>query len=379
MADANPQQNSLDEPAMRSAEEELRRRRERGKQSQARFRKRQAQATEEMRAENDKMKAAIAEVVKATQRSDRPGLLRAVRAAADVAGVDFSGLDEERIEEDGETGGKEPASSASGSAGDSPSARQRRSNSPTNEVWEGVSRLYSMSSTSGRLSPRLDYGIWIDPSRTVKVSKPPAEIVPFIGAGRYTFSGQLYWACTEYLISLCRAVTTPHLQTAWFACSTNSRPTPQEAEHRLGRVLQHTPPMPSVRLAQALAESQREYRDSGYMAGDSPACSDEVCSLWREQLSVAYVERGSDLSVWMNLTELERHVRQQLGYEAFSRLESTIAACCITHTSTAIDQEVRAVVRLLMKNLAESYTCFGDGPRWRTDTVSALFNQKMRM
>ncbi|KAI1299466.1 hypothetical protein F5Y03DRAFT_366020 [Xylaria venustula] len=375
MADANAQQQSLDKPAVRSAEEELRRRRERGKQSQARFRKRQAQATEEMRAENDKMKAAIAEVVKATQRSDRPGLLRAVRAAADVAGVDFSGLDEKNSEENGETG-------ATGSGDGSSSTldrRQRESSSPMNEVLGGVSRVYSMSTASGHMSPRLDYGIWIDSSRTVRVSKPPAAIIPYIGAGRYTFSGQLYWACTEYMISLCRAVTTPHLQTAWFACSPNSRPSPQEAEHLLGVVLQHTPPVPSVRLAQALAESQREYRDSGYMAGDSPACSDDVCSLWREKFEVTYVEQGNDLSVWMNIDELERHVRRQLGYEAFSRLESTIAACCITHTSTAIDQEVRGVVRLLMKNLAESYTCFGDGPRWRSDAVSALFNQKMRM
>ncbi|KAI0904594.1 hypothetical protein F4823DRAFT_186691 [Ustulina deusta] len=379
MADANPQRNGLDESAMTAAEEELWRRRERGKQSQARFRKRQAQASQETRAENEKMKAAIAEVVTATRSSDRLGLLRAVRAAADAAGVDASGLDEGDGEEAVEIGDRNAMVRAS-IEGDGPARapeiRQTGSKSLVNQTCSDVSRSCS-ASTSGRMSPRLDYGLWIDPSRAVRVSKPPAEIIPFLGAGRYKFSGQLYWACTEYLVSLCRAVTTPHLPSPWFNCQPERRPTPREAEDRLWRILQHSPPIPSVRMAQALAEAVCEYRDCGYMQGDSPACTEGLCTLLREQVEAPYVERGMDLSVWMTVTDLERHVQQQLGSEAFSRLEKTITVCCTTNSSS-VDREVRTVVRLLMKNLAESCTCFGDGPRWRADSISALFSE-MRM
>ncbi|KAI1347420.1 hypothetical protein F5Y01DRAFT_329660 [Xylaria sp. FL0043] len=391
MADTDTQRSNFNESAMRAAEEELRRRRERGKQSQARFRKRQAQATQETRAQNEKLKAAIAEVVRATQRSDRPALLEAVRAAADVAGVDASGLNEGNDEKHDEISERNdvPRAPAKDSGPPSPSRtptdHQKGSKSPSEEETcatscGDTSRFYSASTMSGRLSPRLDYGIWIDATRAITVNKPPEEIIPFLGAGRYTFSGQLYWACTEYLISLCQAVTTPHLPSPWFTCNPASRPNPRDAETRLWSVLQHSPPMPSVRLAQALAEAQRQFRDCGYMRADSPAARDEhVGARLRDRVEAKFVELGEDLGVWMTIAELEGHVRRQLGSEAFARLESAITACCITNDAKVVSDDVRNVVRLLVKNLAESYTCFGDGPRWRTDAVSALFNQKMRM
>ncbi|KAI0814442.1 hypothetical protein GGR55DRAFT_686771 [Xylaria sp. FL0064] len=378
---------------MRAAEEELRRRRERGKQSQARFRKRQAQATQETRVQNEKMKAAIAEVVRATQRSDRPALLEAVRAAADIAGVDAPRLNEDNHEEDVEDGICEGNGAVNAPVTDSSSSRtsrtlidpQKGSKSPSeNETYAttcgDISQFYSASTMSGRLSPRLDYGIWIDATRAITVNKPPEEIIPFLGAGRYTFAGQLYWACTEYLISLCQAVTTPHLPSPWFACNPTSRPNPRDAETRLWTVLQHSPPMPSVRLAQALAEAQRQFRDCGYMRADSPAAFDErVGAKLRDRVEAKFAELGEDLGLWMTIAELEGHVRRQLGSEAFARLESAITACCITNDAKVVSDDVRNVVRLLVKNLAESYTCFGDGPRWRTDAVSALFDRKMRM
>ncbi|KAI0532002.1 hypothetical protein GGR58DRAFT_491749 [Xylaria digitata] len=393
MADASARQSSLNEAAMKAADEELRRRRERGKLSQARFRKRQAQASQETRQENERMKAAIADIVRATQcGSDRSSLLRAVRAAADVAGVDASGLDEEnRDEEDAPEPGERDAAirtSTETEKGDDPSS------SSTPQIWREhliysvnqthcyASRPFSASTASppsGRLSPRLDYGIWVDARRAVTVSKPPTEIIPFLGAGQYTFSGRLYWACTDYLISLCRVVTAPRSPSSWFTCQSGSHlPSPGEAESRLWRLLQHSPPVPSVRMAQALAEAQREYRDRGYIDGDSPACNPEIGTEMRQQIEATYRAHGRDLSIWMTLTELEMHVRRQLGAEAFARLESTITASCTTPSPKAVDQDVRAVVRLLIKNLAESYTCFGDGPRWRADSISALFSE-MRM
>ncbi|KAF2970724.1 hypothetical protein GQX73_g2771 [Xylaria multiplex] len=393
MADASTQRSSLNEAAMKAADEELRRRRERGKLSQARFRKRQAQASQETRQENERMRTAIAAIVRATQcGSDRSSLLRAVRAAADVAGVDASGLDdghrdEENTPEPGEReavirtsteieGGNDPSGASA------PQTRREDSAYSVNQIRGHASRPFSANTASppsGRLSPRLDYGIWVDARRAVAVSKPPTEIIPFLGAGQYTFSGRLYWACTDYLISLCRVVTAPHSPSPWFTCQSGGHPpSPGEAESRLWKLLQHSPPVPSVRMAQALAEAQQEYRDRGYIDGDSPACNPEIGTEIRQQIEATYRAHGRDLSVWMTLAELEMHVRRQLGVEAFARLESTITASCITPPPKAVDQDVRAIVRLLIKNLAESYTCFGDGPRWRVDSISALFSG-MRM
>ncbi|KAI0517500.1 hypothetical protein F5B22DRAFT_107936 [Xylaria bambusicola] len=354
--------SSLNGSAMRSAEEELRRRRERGKQSQARFRKRQAEAVQETREQNEKMKTAIATIVRATQRSDQDGLLEAVRAAADVAGVDASGLnvvEKTMCEEDTRQG-----SSVSSSG------RSTRSNMqplkieiPVNQVYSNSSKPWSRGSTlAGRLSPRFDYGIWID------TPAPPAFIMPFLGEGRYTFRGHLYWACTEYLIALCRAITTPQSPALWFSCQPGSCPTPQEAEDRVWTHIQHWPAVENVLMLQSIAEKQVYYRDYGY--------SDATCS---ELGACPLGGQVDDLDIWMSITDVEKHVRRQLGNDAFSRLERTIEVCCVRKSQNAMSEELISVVRLLMKNLAESFICFGDGPRWKTDAVSTLFKDMMRI
>ncbi|KAK5635676.1 hypothetical protein RRF57_011388 [Xylaria bambusicola] len=350
----------VNESAMRAAEEELRRRRERGKQSQARFRKRQAEAAQETRAQNEKMKTAIAAIVRAAQRSDQNGVLEAVRAAADVAGVDGLGLNQETSGEDLKSGdGNVRHSSLVKDSRQSTSSNMQhlRLKIPMNQAHSNSAKPWSRDILAGCLSPRLDYGIWID------TPKPPAYIMPFIGEGRYTFRGHLYWACTDYLIALCRVITTPHSQSLWFGGQPGSCPTPQEAEDRVWTHIRHWPPVENVPMLQSMAEKQVYYRDCGY--SDNAACNEELgtCPLGHPI---------GDPNIWMSITDLERH-------RCLFRLERTIAVCCVKQSTKAMSEDLVSVVRLLMKNLAESFICFGDGPRWRTDAVSTLFKDAMRM
>ncbi|TRX93279.1 hypothetical protein FHL15_005858 [Xylaria flabelliformis] len=383
----------------RSAEEELKRRRERGRQSQARFRKRQAQAARETQAENERLRAAIADIVNAAG-GDRPGpnLVNAIRAAADVAGVDTSALGKEDevavvkrgpavhalpMTRDGD--GLTPTT-----PGESGNRSASRGNRPHGGTWRSISS--STSQSSGRLSPRLDYGIWVDSRRATKVSTPPHEIVPFLGPGRWTFAGQLYWACADYMISLCRLVTSPHTPTPWFGDPSRC-PSPREAEDRVWDLLQHSPPIHNVRLAQALAEAQRAYRDIGWIPGDSPVVpcdgeGEDIETLLRKEIEADYAARGHDLSAWMTISQLEGHMRRQLGAAAFEKLERATVAVAVANSPTVKvaengeivavhDEEVRTITRVLIRNLAESYTCFGDGPRWQADRISMLFTEKM--
>ncbi|KAI0449380.1 hypothetical protein F5B21DRAFT_509241 [Xylaria acuta] len=400
------QRDGLNDLAMRSAEEELRRRRERGRQSQARFRKRQAQASRDTQAENERMKAAIADIVRAAAGGDRPGpnLLNAVRAAADVAGVDASALGEENdaaaavvvVVVDDERDAVVHALTTTRGGNTLTTTLENKSTSLANRSRGGTWRSGSASTSqsSGRLSPRLDYGIWVDSRRATKVSNPPHQIMPFLGAGRWTFAGQLYWACADYMISLCRLVTTPHTPTSWFGDLSHS-PNPREAEDRVWDLLQHSSPLRNVRLAQALVEAQRAYRDVGWIPGDSPVVTsgegqEDTTTLLCKEVEADYASRGYDLSAWMTISQLEGHMRRQLGTAAFERLERAAVAVAAANgpalkavddggVLAVHDEEVKGITRLLIKNLAESYRCFGDGPRWRADRVSVLFTEKMGM
>lgn len=350
------------------------------------------------------MKAAIADVVRAAQRSDRHGLLEAVRAAAGAAGVDASGLNENESENEvhkvvrqgqesaiyrsgggGGSGGEEGIHGDNSSIqGDGLRTEPEESTSITQQTRlhfpavsypcssNDASQLWSTSTLAGCLRPRLNYRLWVN-----VLPQPPAVVMPFIGAARYTFRGHLYWTCTEYLLALCRVVTMPHSPPLWFTCQPGrSCPTPQEAEHRVWTHVRHTPAVPSVGVLQAMAEEQKGYSVLDYESSDTVARHEEPGS---NSLGRAVEEeRHGDPSMWMSITELERYVRRQLGSDAFSRLERTIGDCCMLKSSKGVNEDLISIVQLLMKNLAESFICFGDGPQWRTDAVSTLFQDATR-
>jgi hypothetical protein len=361
-----------------------------------------------MREENENLKLAIADIISATQHGNKHRLFGAVRNAAKIAGLEASAIVEESGDstypdnlrkghtpgvppspvplphkkggqEKGHTADALPCASSSLESQSSVSERQVHS-----RAWNAcfmASRRKS-ASRSRCLSPRLDYGIWIDASSAVRIDEPSPFIVPFLGTGRYKFAGQVFWACTDYLISLCRVATTPYSPCEWFDHSQGRRPSPKEAEERVWSIIQHTPPMGNVRLALTLAEAQLEFRDNGHIYGDSPVSDGETATLLQQELEAEYAALGNDMSVWMDVMELERHVRRKLGNEAFGRLERAIASYNTRlpepmGEESLTNPEVCMVVRLLVKNLAESYVCFGDGPRWRVDSVSALFDEKM--
>ena len=72
----------------------------------------------------------------------------------------------------------------------------------------------------------------------------------------------------------------------------------------------------------------------------------------------------------------------QLVDEAFARLEAVLrhhdgnGGTKIFHVTGACKErleQTQAILRLLIQNLARSFTCFGDGPRWRAECVGSLF------
>lgn len=80
-------------------------------------------------------------------------------------------------------------------------------------------------------------------------------------------------------------------------------------------------------------------------------------------------------------------MRAQLGDKGFARLEDMLRYQDNSprimrppgyidgdgHIDDGMFGQTYALLRLLIQNLAESFVCFGDGPRWRADRVAALF------
>ncbi|EMR67429.1 hypothetical protein UCREL1_5550 [Eutypa lata UCREL1] len=397
MAEPNDDEKRLKQ--LQAAEEELQRRRERGKLSQRAFRKRQSKASQDTREQNEKLKAAIEELVRVAGCNDRPELRKAIRNAALIAGVDARELD-------GPDDGGEGAVHFNNVDIDTAAINVISiiSGEPDPAITIGPPDFYpptaaaSSSSQQRRrpLSPRLDYGLWFEGTSFMRLVDPPLDIVPYLGEGMYTLAGRINWACTEYLVGVCRRVAAA---SSLSACSTTGRSIDPEAALRgcaeIRRMVQHSPPLHDVRYVKAMAETRLDFRRRGYIlvpkdsSEDATACAGKRDSAARLQRQVErdYAARGQETHVWATPEDVAQHVRAQLGDKGFARLEDMLRyqdnSPRITrppgyvdgdgHSDDGMFGQTYALLRLLIQNLAESFVCFGDGPRWRADRVAALF------
>ncbi|EKJ68373.1 hypothetical protein FPSE_11381 [Fusarium pseudograminearum CS3096] len=168
------------------------RRRERGRRSQAAFRKRQAKSTQALIDQNSRFRNGVQLLLEEARGDDRPEMLRILRDLADAADLDI------------------PVT-LSGNASETATKL-------TNTTPEGFD-AFEMSLVPRQIIDiplnldtfpaatttqyRLDCSVWLDPLHYLRVSIPPQDLLPYIGPGAETFAGLLFWSVMEHSQSGC--------------------------------------------------------------------------------------------------------------------------------------------------------------------------------
>lgn len=217
---------------------------------------------------------------------------------------------------------------------------------------------------AGFMNPRSDYGLWFDTYRFMRIDDPPLDIVPYLGRGEATFAGRLFWACGEHLLDMC--------QKAEFYARANPRAA-REANERIWNMVQHSPPLHNTRYIIALAEARREFRDRGYIEGNNPAGELDSAEVLQQHVLADYESRGQDMAGWLSPITVELELRKRLSREGSKRFEKALQLWDSKPTQNPLGE----VLQSLIQNLAFTFVCFGDGPRWRADRVSAIFGGDM--
>ncbi|KAH7029799.1 uncharacterized protein B0I36DRAFT_350609 [Microdochium trichocladiopsis] len=186
------------------AEAELKRRRERARHAQSAFRKRQAEAQRELQASHEQLKDAVRDLLYEMQADDRPQLRERIVHAARIAGL--GDVDGQEMQPAGHasvqaTSTSQRPSRQSGAA----AAVHRGRESVAVEFPRAEHRAILQSNT--RFSPiSLPWEttnsharsiIYPDPFLYLSIIGPPAEMLPFLGQGAYTFGGRLTWYVLE--------------------------------------------------------------------------------------------------------------------------------------------------------------------------------------
>ncbi|KAF4473397.1 quinic acid utilization activator [Fusarium agapanthi] len=168
-------------------QDELTRRRERGRRSQAAFRKRQAQSNHALADQNARLKHGIQRLLDAARGDERPdmlGIFRELAVAADlkappkVAMVGTGLLSTEASDSDTTT-------------------------TDANRFQNLFSDIPLQMNPSQSAQYRLECSMWLDPLHYLRVSLPPQDILPYLGTGAETFAGLLFWSVMEHYQTVC--------------------------------------------------------------------------------------------------------------------------------------------------------------------------------
>ncbi|RGP74490.1 hypothetical protein FLONG3_6049 [Fusarium longipes] len=316
--------------------DDLTRRRERGRRSQAAFRKRQARSVQALTDQNSRLLKGVQGLLSEVRGDERPELLDIIRDLATAA--DLS-----------------PPATLSYTT---PEAANTLEIGPTSSFDTSITcvkprkpvdlpmTLESFPTTSAT-QYRLDCSVWLDPLHYLRVSLPPQDILPYLGPGANSFSGLIFWSVMEHSQSGCSHHDTgSHIKTG----------------------LDHSAATRDIKpsFVQTMAKARIEYKKTGSITQEHAVAGEDDLGLVLCRLVEAdYRSNGKDPNQWLSCVNIEKRIITAVGNYGLGLLKQ--AANGQTNSNLA------SLLEGVLCKLYDKAVCFGDGPRWNVEVVDQLF------
>ncbi|KAK1997670.1 hypothetical protein LX36DRAFT_61419 [Colletotrichum falcatum] len=331
---------SLPVTEMSSTDAEARRR-ARGVIAQREYRKRHASKVQTLQDENRKLKEAIAEIHRASRGCDAviPDLLTAALSKA----RDLAGISEEQP---AAADGAAQANAAGQIARSQPANSGRLTPSPpAAHIPAEFGSLPDDGARGGKLSPRLDYGLWLEEDRLVRIMEPPTDILQYVGESTHTMAGYIFWSTVDYTIDLWKA-----------------RSAPLAARH-LDRIFSPSRPLADREYLVSLAQSRLDYKRKGYLFRTLSEQFERTATAGLHKgVLHDYETRGVPPRYWKTPAEVAGNLSSQLTPDESARFQAVLEG-----RGTRADEEM---MHGMSAWLVQNFVCFGDGPRWSNIGVS---------
>ncbi len=223
------------------------------------------------------------------------------------------------------------------------------SSDPSTASASAASAASAAAAAAAAPPQRLKCAFWLDHQHYMRISMPPDDIIPYLGAGSRTFAGILFWSMLDHSQNRC---TRRHSGAG--ALSRKAL-----AHSKVTEELATT-------YIQAMVEARQEYRRTGSISSKWAAAAEpDMGRLIRDRIHAEYQARGMDPDEWLSATGIENRLRSMVGDAFFAVLE--------TAARGGGDPVLRASWETIECKLHDAGVCFGDGPRWHVDIVDELF------
>ncbi|KAM0273508.1 hypothetical protein ACHAQH_008334 [Verticillium albo-atrum] len=343
-------------------------RRERGVIAQREYRKRHANKVHTLQEENTVLKKAIADIDSALRgkgslADELSSILASARKAAGLPEPSEPSEPENNVPQQSKTLPQAEAQAHDADADPLNLLTQARLENMSLSPAPQLGHYSALSAASGRLSPRLDHGLWNDADRPVRLFDPPEDIAPYIGHAANTIAGAIFWSCMSRISALWK----DHNQArAAKVASGDPSTVASPATVSLRRIFSLQGMMRDKSFLVSLAQSRLDYKQKGYMFGrlqdqfhssSSPALAD----MHRQAESLAAAQ-GMPPSMWKTPQDVAAMIKSQITGDEAARMDAVAQG-----RGTDGDAYLLSII---VVHLANAFVCFGDGPRWNTVYLS---------
>ena len=210
----------------------------------------------------------------------------------------------------------------------------------------------NLNSSSGRLSPRLNYGLWFEPDPGLPIVVPPEDIVPFLDHAKSPFVVKLYWRTLMVALFV--------LRSQWGRRGKRSPETAILMQRIFGTSLQYD----SGEVIAATIHARLGFHLRGRIEpthpGRDPTNALRLYNMVQADLSM----KGETMQDWLDAHQVEDLVGELFGLGQVMLLR----AASIATADTATMQKTRRLV----EGLARHSVCFGDCPRYPLNAVITM-------
>jgi hypothetical protein len=342
-----------------------------------------------MKEENKNLKSLVVKIVESVRTDDPAQLKVAIIEAASAAGLDITGLvgdESPSLSEDPEkprttvrsSAVKLPISQGSDTDTLAMSSVKLGMNtvvksvemlkcSPHNLVESATPQYYR---ASGCMSPRFDYGLWLDQDEFLKVYQPPTDIVPYVGISICTLAAHIMKACLVYAHTCLQNVDKKSIGTSLPSIQARYDYPPSLPYNTASRVffdhgLRYSKPLHDVVLMAALVETRLDFFTLGYTRGDNQGVIEEYQQAIQEQVEAELSNCGVRRDQSWTALDVEVYVKERMGVCGFSKFQAALGREEEAHVQ---------VLQPLVHDLARKCFCGGDGPRWKVENAIIAVN-----
>ena len=212
----------------------------------------------------------------------------------------------------------------------------------------------SLINRTGRWSPRLTYGLWIEPDRHIQVNSPFPDIISFLKEGSATFAGALFWRSMAISFAVGSALIRQH------------RSGGQQPRMLGNNILELPFRVDSADIVLKRVEARLSFHKHGTIEVNHPGRDQDGAIRLNHKIKTLLIENGVQVQDFLDVREVEKYLRHRFGLSSFARLEDGLKQ---HEGGTA----ARFVGRLV-DELAPRAVCLGDGPRFRLRTLIEVAN-----